>query len=107
MPEILIKYTIPIIHLVAFLANIPYYIYDMNEDYSDIIDLPYEKLASPSNLSMAQRAAQFAPFQALNGYSRRLKDVDKAHELAVDNIEMCPIYDDIPANESEQDYFDI
>lgn len=79
----------------------------MNRDYSDIIDLPYEKPDSPSNLSKEQRAAQFAPFQALNGYSRRLKDVDKAHELSVDNIEICPIYDDIPADEDDRDYFDI
>lgn len=37
----------------------------MNEDYSDIIDLEHVTVPGHPRMSMAQRAAQFAPFAAL------------------------------------------
>ncbi len=38
-------------------------------DYEDMIDLPYTKSNARANMSARDRAAQFAPFSALTGYS--------------------------------------
>lgn len=40
----------------------------MPDDYSDIINLPHPTSRKHSRMSMAQRAAQFAPFAAVTGY---------------------------------------
>lgn len=40
----------------------------MNEDYSDIINLPHHRSRNHPQMSMMARAAQFAPFAALSGY---------------------------------------
>lgn len=40
----------------------------MNEDYSDIINLPHHRSRNHTPMSMMARAAQFAPFAALSGY---------------------------------------
>lgn len=39
----------------------------MNDDYSDIIDLPHHVSTQHPPMSMMNRAAQFAPFSALSG----------------------------------------
>ncbi|MCR5455793.1 MAG: hypothetical protein K6F33_12470 [Bacteroidales bacterium] len=39
----------------------------MNEDYSDIINLPHHVSTRHPQMSMLSRAAQFAPFSALTG----------------------------------------
>ena len=36
--------------------------------YTDIINLPYQKSKTRKKMSNHDRAAQFAPFAALNGY---------------------------------------
>lgn len=38
-------------------------------DYEDMIDLPYTKSNARAHMSARDRAAQFAPFSALTGYS--------------------------------------
>ena len=39
------------------------------DDYEDMIDLPYTKSNARAHMSARDRAAQFAPFSALTGYS--------------------------------------
>lgn len=54
----------------------------MNSDYSDMYDLPpYEPTGHP-RMSRAERAAQFAPFQALSGYQRLIGEAGAASEAA-------------------------
>lgn len=48
----------------------------MNE-YDDIINLPHYEPKSHPRMPMEARAAQFAPFAALNGYEEALKKADK------------------------------
>ena len=40
----------------------------MIEKYADIIDLPHPTSKRHPRMSMAERAAQFAPFAALTGF---------------------------------------
>ena len=50
----------------------------MNDDYSDIIDLPHHVSKRHKPMSMLNRAAQFAPFAALTGYEEAIdKTADK------------------------------
>ena len=53
----------------------------MNEnpprDYTDIIDLPHPTSRTHPRMSMLNRAAQFAPFAALNGYEEVIRDQEK------------------------------
>lgn len=48
------------------------------EDYKDIIDLPYAQSKNHHNMSLNDRAAQFSPFAALNGYE---ESIDEAGRL--------------------------
>ena len=41
----------------------------MNDNYDDIINLPHHVSKVHPQMSMMNRAAQFAPFAALTGYS--------------------------------------
>ncbi len=47
------------------------------EDYSDIINLPHHVSKTHPQMSMMQRAAQFAPFAALTGYDAAIKVAEK------------------------------
>ena len=42
-------------------------------EYADIINLPYRKSRTRKRMSNHDRAAQFAPFAALNGYYDSIK----------------------------------
>lgn len=42
--------------------------------YDDIINLPHHVSQKHAQMSMYQRAAQFAPFAALNGHSEAIED---------------------------------
>lgn len=44
------------------------------KDYSDIINLPHHVSKNRSQMSMRDRAAQFAPFAALTGYDDAVKE---------------------------------
>jgi hypothetical protein len=57
----------------------------MNE-YDDIINLPHHVSSRHPQMSMMNRAAQFAPFAALTGHSAAIEETacltDEQHELA-------------------------
>ena len=46
----------------------------MGNDYDDIINLPHHVSKRHPQMSMWNRAAQFAPFAALTGYDDAIKD---------------------------------
>lgn len=46
-------------------------------DYSDIINLPHHESLKRTRMSLENRAAQFAPFSALTGYSEAIKEVSR------------------------------
>ena len=52
----------------------------MNENNEDIINLPHHTSKTHTPMSMWNRAAQFAPFAALNGHSSALMETEKQHE---------------------------
>lgn len=62
------------------------------EDYSDIINMPHHVLKRHPQMSMMQRAAQFAPFAALTGYSEAIKEVEKENEKLNDS-NACELMD--------------
>lgn len=45
----------------------------MSTEYDDIINLPHHVSKRHPQMSMLARAAQFAPFSALTGYSNEIK----------------------------------
>lgn len=45
----------------------------MSTEYDDIINLPHHISKRHPQMSMLARAAQFAPFSALTGYSNEIK----------------------------------
>lgn len=47
-------------------------------DYSDIIDLPHHVSSRHPQMSMHDRAAQFAPFAALSGFGESVQDAESA-----------------------------
>ncbi len=51
----------------------------MKKDYEDIINLPHHVSKTHSPMSMWNRAAQFAPFAALNGHNSALMETEKQH----------------------------
>lgn len=55
------------------------------KDYSDIINLPHHVSKVHPRMSLSDRAAQFAPFAALNGHSDAIEEtarcVDQKREL--------------------------
>lgn len=55
------------------------------EDYSDIINMPHHVSKRHPQMSMMQRAAQFAPFAALTGYSDAIKEAEKENEKLNDS----------------------
>lgn len=53
--------------------------------YDDIINMPHHVSKKHPQLSMVQRAAQFAPFAALTGYGDAIKETTR---LTEDRIEL-------------------
>ncbi len=47
-------------------------------DYSDIINVPYMKSDRHPNMSLLDRASQFAPFAALVGYETQIKEASRS-----------------------------
>lgn len=61
----------------------------MNKDaliYDDIIDLPHHVSRRHRQMSMLNRASQFAPFAALSGYE---DNIEKASETLVAETQYC------------------
>lgn len=52
----------------------------MNDNYEDIIDLPYPYPSSHRKMPQANRAAQFAPFAALNGFEEAIEQASQVLE---------------------------
>ena len=46
--------------------------------YDDIIHLPHHVSKKHSQMSMEQRAAQFAPFAAVTGHKEAINEADQA-----------------------------
>ena len=57
----------------------------MNEKYGDILNLPHHVSKVRPQMSMCQRAAQFAPFAALTGHSAA---IDETARLTDSRIEL-------------------
>lgn len=49
----------------------------MNNSYDDIINLPHHVSTRHPQMSMYQRAAQFAPFAALTGHDKAIEQTAK------------------------------
>ena len=49
----------------------------MSRQYDDIINLPHHVSATRPQMSMIDRAAQFAPFAALTGYDAAIKETGR------------------------------
>ena len=52
----------------------------MTHDYDDIINLPHHVSKRHPQMSMRNRAAQFAPFAALTGYEDAIKESAQENE---------------------------
>ena len=57
------------------------------ENYSDIINLPHHVSKKHPQMSMWNRAAQFAPFAALTGYDNAIKDTAQENESSFEKKE--------------------
>ena len=55
-------------------------IYNLTNDYDDIINHPHHVSKKHPQMSMMARAAQFAPFAALTGYDAAIDDTKRKVE---------------------------
>ncbi len=60
----------------------------MTHDYDDIINLPHHVSKRHPQMSMWNRAAQFAPFAALAGYEDAIKDSAQENEISYEQNEV-------------------
>lgn len=68
------------------------------ELYDDIINLPHHVSDKHPQMSMLQRAAQFAPFAALTGHDKAIEETAWQHETQQkDNIPTDSAQENIPA----------
>ena len=68
------------------------------DNYDDIINLPHHVSKRHPQMSMWNRAAQFAPFAALTGYEDAIKDSAQENESSYEtknNEEEYGIYEQI------------
>ena len=72
----------------------------MTEKYEDIINLPHHVSKTRPQMSMLERAAQFSPFAALNGYDDAVKETgrltDERIELGDEERDLQEIIADRP-----------
>ena len=54
-------------------------------DYEDIIDYEYKGSRRSDKMSSRNRAAQFAPFAALSGHDRAIKNTEMEAEYIAEN----------------------
>ena len=52
--------------------------------YEDMLDLPRPRISGHPRMDRKKRAAQFAPFAALNGYEELVEKALRRHEAAVE-----------------------
>ena len=55
------------------------------QQYADIINLPHHVSKKHPQMSMYQRAAQFAPFAALVGHDKAIEETAKQNEESFSN----------------------
>ncbi|MCR5589095.1 MAG: hypothetical protein K6F72_05730 [Bacteroidales bacterium] len=58
-----------------------------NDSYEDIINLPHHRSSKYPHMSMEDRAAQFAPFAALNGHAAVISHTGEQHVEDVNTIQ--------------------
>ena len=63
-------------------------------DYEDIIDYEYKGSMRPDKMSSRNRAAQFAPFAALSGHDRAIRNTELGAEYIVENANRGETYYD-------------
>lgn len=56
----------------------------MHNDYSDIININYEISSRHPRMSIQNRASQFAPFNALTGYSDLIDEASKIRDKKIE-----------------------
>ena len=67
---------------------------EVMRQYADIIGLPHHVSATHARMSMESRAAQFAPFAALNGHSAAIERTGEQYiekmegQMAIDNSQL-------------------
>lgn len=63
--------------------------------YADIIELPYKKSTDRPQMSLHDRAAQFAPFAALTGHEEAIEETARYTEekIVVDDVAIAAIND--------------
>lgn len=54
------------------------------DKYEDIINLPHHVSQKHPQMSMMQRAAQFAPFAALTGFDAAISEAEKTTDSLTD-----------------------
>lgn len=57
----------------------------MTDPYEDILSLPYPFLIRRKRMSLTERAAQFAPFAALSGFSEAITAADDTPPICSSN----------------------
>ncbi len=60
-----------------------------SQAYADILTLPHYEPRRP-RMARQDRAAQFAPFDALNGYSAAIREAAKTHTQAATAPDSVP-----------------
>lgn len=55
--------------------------------YEDIIGLPHHRSATRARMTREDRAAQFAPFAALNGYEAAIRETGRLTDTAAELME--------------------
>lgn len=59
----------------------------MNDNYEDIINLPHHVSKRHRQMTLAERAAQFAPFAALEGHAAAVSSTAQRVRLQVEERE--------------------
>ena len=59
--------------------------YKDSHRYDDIIDLPYQGSKKKDRIPEGDRAAQFAPFSALNGYEDVIEETARQTEARMED----------------------
>ncbi|MCQ2203328.1 MAG: hypothetical protein MJZ15_02685 [Bacteroidales bacterium] len=76
----------------------------MNNEYDDIINLPHHVSKHHPQMSMYQRAAQFAPFAALTGHDCAIADTARKNAEAYENVDYGSFDEDMPPAFDETSY---
>ena len=57
---------------------------EVQQKYGDILKLPYHVSETHPPMSIADRAAQFAPFAALTGYKEAIEETERLAEKKIE-----------------------